>query len=398
MVITLDLINLYNVGAPLPQPPNAYSIVEAGADPTGATDSSAAIINAVNKACSSGMVVWVPPGNFTVTQHIELNNVTVAGAGPWYSLLHGNRVGLFGFSAPTGSRHVQIHGVAVVGEVRIRNDGDPVNGIGGAFSDSVISNVWIAHTKCGMWLDGPFDNLLITGCVIRDTTADGINFHDGISNSVVEHTALRNLGDDGLAMWSDQKPDTNNTFRLNTVQVPVLANNIAIYGGTDNSMQSNLVYDTVAQGGGLHVGNRFSSVPLAGTTRVFNNGAYRAGCVDTNWNFGVGAMWFYALDSAINGGIVAADNDLIDSSQEAIHFIGSSVNNVTFTRINITSPTTFAFQFQCGGAAYVEDVVASNVGYFGQYNCGVPFQLTLGPGNAGWNTTHCGWPPSAEGL
>jgi hypothetical protein len=38
-----------------------------------------------------------------------------------------------------------------------------------------------------MWLDGPFDNFLITGVWIHDTTADGVNFHRGITNSVVEH-------------------------------------------------------------------------------------------------------------------------------------------------------------------------------------------------------------------
>jgi hypothetical protein len=45
---------------------------------------------------------------------------------------------------------------------KIRNDNDQVNGIGGALSHSIVSNVWIAHTKCGFWLDGPFTSLLIS--------------------------------------------------------------------------------------------------------------------------------------------------------------------------------------------------------------------------------------------
>lgn len=45
-----------------------------------------------------------------------------------------------------------------------------------------------------MILDGPFSGMHITGVIIRDTFADGINFHMGISNSVVEQSALRNLG------------------------------------------------------------------------------------------------------------------------------------------------------------------------------------------------------------
>ncbi len=61
-----------------------------------------------------------------------------------------------------GSSHVQVHGVSITGMVKIRNDNDQVNGIGGALSHSIVSNVWIAHTKCGFWLDGPFTSLLIS--------------------------------------------------------------------------------------------------------------------------------------------------------------------------------------------------------------------------------------------
>ena len=67
--------------------------------------------------------------------------------------------------------------MAIVGEVKIRDDSADVSGIGGAFMNSVISGVDISHTKCGMWVNGPFDGLLISGCSIHDTTADGINFH-----------------------------------------------------------------------------------------------------------------------------------------------------------------------------------------------------------------------------
>jgi len=305
-------------------------------------------------------------------------------------VLHGNRVGIFGSSA--GSKNVQVHGLSILGEVKIRDDGDQVNGVGGALIDSVFGNLWIQHQKCGFWLDGPFDNLLITGAFIRDTTADGINFHRGVTNSIVEQTIVRNSGDDGLAMWSENVPDQKNSFRFNTIQTPVLANNIAIYGGTDNSILNNAVYDTITQGGGLHVGNRFGARPLDGTTTVSNNLVVRAGCMDPNWNFGVGAAWFYALDSVMNGNIQFTNNEIVDSPYEAIHFIGNEVNNVAFSNVTITNVGSFVFQFQAGGSASVDQVTATGVSFFGQYNCGVPFVLKVGSGNSGWNTTHCGWP------
>jgi hypothetical protein len=55
---------------------------------------------------------------------------------------------------------------------------------------------------------------------IRDTTADGVNFHGGVTNSKVTNSDLRNLGDDGLATWSDQSigADANDSFDHDTVQ------------------------------------------------------------------------------------------------------------------------------------------------------------------------------------
>jgi len=390
--ITIDLADFWLVGPASPQPANSINIVDGGADPSGKSDSTSAIANTINKARQSGQTVWVPTGTFTVTDHLMVDTVTIVGAGPWYSVFHGNRVGIFGNSA--GSKNVQVHGISIVGEVMIRDDSDAVNGVGGALIDSVFGNLWIQHTKCGFWLDGPFDNLLISGVFIRDTTADGVNFHQGVTNSVVEQSILRNTGDDGLAMWSQNQPDQKNIFRYNTIQTPVLANNIAIYGGSDNSMLNNAVYDTITQGGGLHVGNRFGSVPLGGTTTISGNLVVRCGCLDPNWNFGVGAMWFYALDGAMNGNIQVTENQIDNSPYESIHFIGSTVNNVNFDNIVITKVGTFVFQFQSGGSATVNNVAATGVGYYGQYNCGVQFNLDWGTGNQGFNDTHCGWPPA----
>jgi len=392
--ITIDLADFWLVGPASPQPANSVNIVDGGADPSGKTDSTSAIANTINKARTSGQTVWVPTGTFTVTDHLMVDTVTIVGAGPWYSVLHGNRVGIFGNSA--GSKNVQVHGVSIVGEVMIRDDSDAVNGVGGALIDSVFGNLWIQHTKCGFWLDGPFDNLLITGVFIRDTTADGINFHMGVTNSVVEQSIIRNSGDDGLAMWSQNVPDQKNIFRYNTIQTPVLANNIAIYGGSDNSMLNNAVYDTITQGGGLHVGNRFGSVSLGGTTTISGNLVVRCGCLDPNWNFGVGAMWFYALDSAMTGNIQVTQNEIDNSPYESIHFIGSTVSNVNFDNIIITKVGTFVFQFQSSGSATINNVDATGVGYFGQYNCGVNFVLDWGVGNQGFNDTHCGWPPAQQ--
>jgi hypothetical protein len=116
---------------------------------------------------------------------------------------------------------------AIVGDIRERVDEKQVNAIGGALSDSVVDNVWMQHTKCGAWMDGPMNNFAIKNSRIVDMTADGVNFHKGVTNSVVKNTFLRNTGDDGLAMWAQDVPNVNNKFIENTIGIPVLANNIA---------------------------------------------------------------------------------------------------------------------------------------------------------------------------
>src|SRR5258706_16314770 len=97
----------------------------------------------------------------------------------WYSTLHfvnpsGNSSGLFG-GFPSSNVHVS--DFSIQAEVQQRDDGDALNGFGGGFSNSSIDHVWIAHTKGGGWLDGPFPNLSISNAITPDPTPDGINFH-----------------------------------------------------------------------------------------------------------------------------------------------------------------------------------------------------------------------------
>jgi hypothetical protein len=244
-----------------------------------------------------------------------------------------------------------------------------------------------------MWLSGPLDGLLVAGVRIHDTTADGVNFCSGATRSAVTQSLIRNTGDDGLAMWSASgAANAGNSFDHNTVQVPVLANGIALYGGADNSVTANAVGDTVTQGGGLHVGNRFGAVPLAGRTLVAGNVVTRGGCLDQNWGFGVGAVWLYALEAPLSGAVALTGNTLVDSPYEAYQFIGShAISNVSLVNESVRGVGSFVFQVQAAGEARAQGVVASGVGKAGVYNCSAAFALLDGGGNAGFATQQCGF-------
>ena len=92
---------------------------------------------------------------------------------------------------------------------------------------------------------------------ITDTNADGVNFHKGVTNSVVENCFVRNTGDDGIASWAQERPNANNKYSHVTVGIPVLANGIAIYGGKDIEISDSLFYDNLQNGAGIHIANRF---------------------------------------------------------------------------------------------------------------------------------------------
>jgi len=390
---TIDLVDFYNVGAELPRPGGAVSVTDFGADPSGGKDSFTAFNNAIAQGTKANQVVWIPAGRYIFSAKITaINSVTIRGAGPWYTELHGYDFGFFGNYAPTGSSNVHLYDFAIFGQTITRVDSETSSGAGGALSSSSLQNLWIEHNKCGLWLDGPFDSLHITGLTIRNTFADGINFHQGVTNSIAEQNVIRNTGDDGLAMWP-QSPNSysGNIFQFNTVSLPVLANNIAIYGGADNSATDNLCIDSIVEGAGLQTGCRFGSVALSGTTTFARNTLTRCGSFDMYDpnSKGEGAIWLYSDGGSITTGkVIFEDITITDALYQAVMFYQGDPTNTNFTNVNING-AQYVWEERVAGTVYAQGVVATNIAIAGIWNCGVPLTIVQGPGNSGWNSTKC---------
>lgn len=405
---TIDLADFEQVGAAGTRPANSLSVTDYGATANDGSDDTQAFRNAISAAKSQGKEVWVPPGRFEIPQALQVDQVTIRGAGNWYSVLHGNNI----FNNGSATGNIKLYDFAVFGDVTERNDGSPDNAFHGVLgANSVVSGLWIQNTKCGLWLmSGASSGLTISNNRILDTMADGINFDGNVTNSTLSNNYLRNNGDDGLALWSNGSPDSGNTLSHNTVVQPNLANGIALYGGSNNTVTGNLVQDTNALGGGILVANRFNSVPLGGTITVSDNTTLRAGALDPNWQFGVGALWFDARDTAITGvSINVTGLRAIESPYEAIQFIdgngaGKTIQGITVNGATVSGVGTFVVQAQTTGSVTVSNVTATGVGVTGTYNCPYPSSippLTIGgSGNSGWSGTwlDCSsWPAPNSG-
>ncbi|MEV0801381.1 glycosyl hydrolase family 28-related protein [Kribbella sp. NPDC050281] len=417
----VDLADFELVEAPLKQPPRSLSVRLFGADPTGRYDAAPAIERTIAVAKRLGLSVFIPPGTYQVNRHIVVDQVTVRGAGNWWTIIKGKVLpldepapdksvhsapGFYGkYAGDGGSTGVHLSGFAIESDVRERIDTDQVNGIGGAIGGgSTIENLYLHHTKVGIWLDGPMDGLLIRNNIITDAIADGMNLHLGVSNVRATNNFVRNSGDDGLAMWSESNPDGlvnhDNVYDHNTVQTPVLANNIAIYGGRDNTVTDNLVADPIREGSTLHAGSRFNATPFEGTLRFARNTTVRGGPRDLNWDLGLGAIWLYALQSTMSGTIEITDSSFLDSTYNAMMFVVDwpvkddyAITNVAVRNIKVDGTGTNVVNARVGGWATFENVDARNVGAPFVNNCGTfhfdgppEFDVRLLAGNdGGWS-------------
>ncbi|GAA3780099.1 glycosyl hydrolase family 28-related protein [Micromonospora maritima] len=411
----IDLLDAHLVAPPRVLA-HAVNVLAFGADPTGRRESAAAFDRAVAYARRVDRPLYLPPGTFQVNRHVIVDDVTIVGAGSWYTVVKGREVALdtpapdgsrhtgVGFygrdAADGGSRHVHLSGFAIEGDVRERIDTDQVNAIGGALNHSTVDGLYLHHTKVGMWFDGPMTGLRVTDTVIADQIADGLNFHTGVTHSSVTDSVVRNSGDDALAMWSEGTANASNTFAYNTVQSPVLANGIALYGGADLTVAHNLIADPVREGSAIQIGSRFGAEPFAGRIRITGNTTVRAGTYDLNWNIGLGAIWFYALDRSIDADIQVTGDAYLDNTYNAIMLVSDwpvkdrvRIDTVRFRDIRVDGTGTSVVSARTAGGASFADVDARNVGAVGVNNCGSfhftpagsEFGLTdLGGNDGGW--------------
>src|SRR5258706_14968161 len=161
----IDLVDFQEIADPAPQPVNSVSVTDFGADPGGMRDSADAFDRAIQAAKAAGKTVYIPAGTFQVNRHIIVDDVTVEGAGSWWSIVKGQQVtlsspapdgsvhtgvGFYGKYAGDGGRHnVHLSNFASEGDVRERIDTDQGNGIRWRPGRRAQPRHYIHHTDDG---------------------------------------------------------------------------------------------------------------------------------------------------------------------------------------------------------------------------------------------------------
>ena len=356
----VDLVDLENIPHALSQPTNCFSVKSAPYNATGngTSDDTAAIQHCISDAESQGRIVWMPPGNYMVDADLVVANVTIQGAGMWYTTLVGNpsvynsnpnaRVRFDG----NGS-NINLSDFAIVGCLNYRGDSEANDGFQGFYgTNSSIQRCWVEHTKTGFWIANA-QGMLISDCRVRDTIADGINLAVGCNNCIVSNCATRGTGDDSFAIWpasyaTQAYQAGYNLITQCTAQSPWFANGSGIYGAIDNQIQ-NCLFQDACDGCGVLVAGTFpqgSNDAFAGITIIQNCNLNRCGGYDPGW------QWRGALT-------VVPQN---------VNISGLQINN-----LNISNSFSYGVQFPDPGSGILSNASMSSINVSGYATQVAPF-------------------------
>lgn len=328
----IDCIETEEVSAPLSMPENALNVLDFGAIPNDGEDDAKAISDCIAKASEEKKEVFIPEGIFEIGNPVFINgivlkenDITIRGAGMWHTVLHGNAAA---FVIRAGN--ISFYDFSLLGEVTSRKDSidppafsmvTPVKGM----ENIKIQNVWMEHWKVGVWAD-VVKGIHMLGCRIRNTFADGINLCAGTSDSVITQNHIRNTGDDGIAMFNRGVLEVNNKILYNTVSLPWLANNIALYGGKDIVIKGNWLKDTICFGGGINISTNFNPQVFEGTILVEENKLERCGSRENNIHADYGAIWINTVEGFNNQAeCIIRNNEILDSTYQGISFFNQGL-------------------------------------------------------------------------
>jgi len=380
---TIDVLDAEQVDPAYTMPANYRSVTDFGVTPNSGSDATSAINSALASLSGTGTGLWFPTGTYAISGQISTAGVSVRGAGEWYTVLSSTAVNGSGGLFATGGVN-QIADLTIAGDQVDRNNNAGAAGIEGNFaSGSLILDVWIEHTKVGVWTDSA-TGLDVVGARVRDVFADGIHFNGGTTGSAVSQSVVRNTGDDGLALDTENGAVTGCQLAGNTVQSPIQANGIGVYGGGDNLVAGNQVSDIVAFGSGITVSTAFGG-GFTGATVLRDNTLARAGSFNSNWGSAIGALWIYANQLDITQPVLVTGTVIDDSSYQAVLLsYAKQITNLDLSQVAVSGAGTYGIDIEnvTGGMA-ATGLTVSGARSGGLYNPN-NYTINRGAGDTGF--------------
>ena len=289
----------------------------------------------------------MPPGNYIITGTINLpSNVTIQGAGMWYSTL----VGRSHVYTPTSSRRVTLNGngsnihladFAIIGKLNYRNDSEPNDGLGGSYgTGSTIARIWVEHTKTGAWLVNS-SGLVVSDCRFRDTIADGINLCVGMHGTTVTNCTAR--GRATIVFPSGRQPTPGRPILPDSTSSPTARRKRPFWPMAGPSTAASAtrfktaVFQDITYGCGILISTTFpvGANTFSGTTVAQRCDLIRCGGYDP------GYQWRAAL-------------------QLCLDTYSGGISNVNLNNLNITNSISDGMSV-IGGTGTLTNAVAANV-------------------------------------
>lgn len=387
----IDFIELEPIPAAVQfNPATMRNITEWGAAPNDGIDDSNAFNSARLAMQNSGQSLYIGTGQWDLGQtwHIQ-TNISIQGAGMWYTTL---------FFTNTGSGGIVGNGDNVILRDFHMNTNNTTRNeykglTGGYGNNSRIERLWVEHFETSAWITtwtGQITNgLVVTNCRFRNNYADGINFCRGASNCVIEHSSLRNNGDDALATWSaSDGPQQcfNNEFRYCTVENTWRAGGIGFFGGGGHKGHHLIIADGVENGIRINsdfpvVGNSFSST---GMIEVSETDVIRCGTNANLWHNRYGAVDIFTRLYNVHN-FRLRNVDITGSQKDAvmIYDVNTSytISNIEFQNVtingagldgNVNNYTSGTYDDYAGYGIYVLSDVTGSMTLTGTNICNTP--------------------------
>ncbi|WP_046216480.1 right-handed parallel beta-helix repeat-containing protein [Paenibacillus wulumuqiensis] len=338
---------------------HSLSIVEFGAVANDGKDDYAAVNAAITAARAQGKDVYVPAGTFQLSDIINVNSVTLKGAGKDKSILTSTNpergsIDLTGTSPAL--RDLKHEYATVVPRGNGENEKNSIT-VRSA-TNFTIDQVLVNKASTAGILVKESTGGTITNNTVQNTNADGIHMTGGSSGITVQSNLVQHVGDDTIAVVSygtdldaAGRPEATHNIRIlnNDVGYDSGARGITVVGGHDVWIESNSIQRTQMAGIYIATEGKYQTQPVNNIT-VNNN------TLDSTAQKPTGGH----AEMLVYGGYSANTNDIVidnitftgNTSRNATKFPAgvwgsAKVGNVTFintTIINAPYPEKYKFE------------------------------------------------------